>query len=217
MSAICASPIKAEVARFTLLNACGVPVTGVGSKQVTTDSFTQIEATPNYEDGERFLLRKANGQPCVNQLDAGFFNWVEETTTLCTIDPDLIAFITGATLLVNGVTGTGAMLGEGLITARFSKEVWQQVAGAGACDPSGVQRYFYWAFPNEGDAQIQAFTFADATFEFAFASTTRAASPLWFLGNAWLGTNPVWGPGKHYAFNITTVPPPLPACGAVTI
>ena len=153
MAALCVSPFQPVVARFTRVNDCGVPVTGVGSAQVTIDAFTSIEVTPNYEDGQRFLTRKANGQPCVNEQAVGFFNWIDEVNTFCAIDPDLVSVVTGGTLLTSGVTGTGVMLGEGLTTARFSKEIWQTVAGAEGSDPSGVTRYMYRAFPNEGDAQ----------------------------------------------------------------
>jgi hypothetical protein len=222
----CVSPIKAEVARFTLLDECGVPITGSGSAQITVDAFTQITNTPNYEEGQRFLLRKANGAPCVNQRDPGFFNWVEQVTTLCTIDPDLLAVITGDTLLVGSGEapsnfelgeGIGVAFGEGLLTARFSKEVWQPVSGEGACDPSGQQRFVYWAFPNEGDAQLQAFNFENDVFTMGFRSITRQASSLWDLGDAWLDGNPAssWGPGKHFAFAVTTVAPPEASCGAV--
>lgn len=217
MVARCASPIKAQVARFTRVDICGVPVTGVSSAQVTTDSFTQIENEPNYEEGERYLLRKANGQPCVNERDPGFFNWLEQTINLCTLDPDLIVTVTGERLISDGVTGTGVALGEGLLTARFSLEVWQPVAGEGACDAAGQPRFVYWGFPNLGDAQIQNFTFENGTFEFAWQDISRKASPLWTLGDPWLADGGAWGPEEHYAFNITTTPPPSPACGAVLL
>lgn len=216
---LCATPIKAQVARFTLVDECGVPITGVGSAQVTTDSFTQIENAPNYEEGQRYLLRKANGQPCVNQRDPGFFNWIEQTVTLCTLDPDLIATVTGEQLIVDSVDNVGTTIGEGLLTARFSLEVWQPMAGEGACDPSGQQQYVYWAFPNDGDAQIQNFTFQNDSFTLAFRSTTRRTSELWDLGDSWLSDNPTasWDPGKHSAWAVTSVAPPVAACGAVLV
>src|SRR5574339_956445 len=216
MSALCVSPFKPLVARFTKLNDCGVPVTGVGSAQVTVDAFASIEVTPAYEDGVRRLTRKSNGELCLNEQDVGFFNWLDEVNKFCVLDPSLIAFVTGGTLLTSGATGTGAMMGEGLLTARFSKEVWQSVGGSDACDPTGIQRYVYWAFPNEGDARIQAFTFSEDAFEFGFSSRSRRASSLWTIGNSLLGMTS-WGQVKHYEFNITTVAPPAAVCGAVTI
>lgn len=216
---VCEAPIKAEVARFTLLDACGAPVLGDGSAQVTTDSFVEIANAPNYEAGTRFLQRKANGQPCVNEQDPGFLNWVEQTVNLCTLDVDLIALVTGEDPISSATDFVGVQFGEGLLNARFSKEVWQPVAGQGACDETGAQRWIYWAFPHEYDAQIQQFTFANDVFTFSYMSKTKKASPLWDIGNPWLSNTPVssWGPGKHYAFAITTTPPPEAGCGAVEI
>lgn len=216
MVAQCASPIKAEVIRITRLDACGVPVTGASSAQIVSDSFTSVENSPQYEEGQRFLQRKANGEPCVNQRDAGFFNWLQQTVNVCSLDPDMIVVVTGERLITDGVTGTGVALGEGLLTARFSLELWQPIAGEGACDASGTQRYVYWAFPNLGDAQIQDFTMENDVFTFGWQDTSRGASPLWTIGDAFLD-GAAWGPSEHYAFNITTEPPPEPFCGAVTL
>jgi len=216
MPTICASPIKAEIIRVTLLDQCGVPIVGEESAQVATNSFTEISNSPNYEEGQRFLQRKANGEPCVNERDSGFLNWIEQTTNLCTLDPDLIALVTGDDLITSGLDNTGVVFGGGLLNARFSTEVWQPVAGSGACDASGLQRYIYWAFPHQTDAQIQEFTFANDVFTFGYMSITKSASPLWGIGDPWLGDDPAssWGVNKHFAFNITNVPPPLPLCGA---
>lgn len=216
---ICATPIQAQVARFTRVDECGVPIVGALSAQVTTDSFTQIENTPNYEEGQRFLLRKANGEPCVNQRGAGFFNWLEQTVTLCTLDPDLIAMVTGEQLIEDSDESVGTTYGEGLLTARFSMEVWQPMAGEGACDESGAQQFVYWAFPNLGDAQIQAFTFQNDAFTIAWRDISRRTSPLWDIGDPYLADTPVggWDPGKHFAWATTTVAPPVAACGAVLV
>jgi len=170
---VCEAPIKAEVARFTLLDACGAPVFGDGSAQVTTDSFIEIQNSPNYEEGTRFLQRKANGEPCVNEQDPGFLNWVEQTVNLCTLDVDLIALVTGEDPIASATDFVGVQFGDGLLNARFSKEVWQPVAGQGACDAEGNQRWIYWAFPHEYDAQIQEFTFANDVFTFSYMSKTR--------------------------------------------
>jgi len=216
---ICASPIRGEVARFTLLNSCGVPVTGDGSAQVTTDSWTEITATPNYEDGTRLLQLKANGQPCVNEQGPSFLNWVDEVTNLCTLDVDLIALVFGEDPIVDGSDFSGVTFGDGLLNARFSKEIWQPVAGEDACDVEGNQRWIYWAFPHEFNARVQELSFTNDVFTFGFASMTKPASPLWDIGDPWLADSPMttWDPGKHFAFNITTVQPPVAACGAVEI
>lgn len=217
----CANPIRGEVARFTLLDSCGVPVTGDGSAQVTTDAWTEITITPNYEDGTRLLQLKANGEPCVNEQGPSFLNWIDEVTNLCTLDVDLIALVFGEDPIVSTAEAdfVGVQFGTGLLNARFSKEIWQPVAGEDSCDAEGNQRWVYWAFPHEYNARVQELTFTNDVFTFGFASMSKPASPLWDIGDPWLSDSPVstWGPGKHFAFAITTVQPPEPACGAVEI
>jgi hypothetical protein len=218
---VCANPIRGEIARFTLLDQCGVPVTGDGSAQVTTDAWTEITITPNYEDGTRLLQLKANGEPCVNEQGPSFLNWIDEVTNLCTLDVDLIALVFGEDPIVSVPLAdfVGVQFGTGLLNARFSKEIWQPVAGEDACDAEGNQRWIYWAFPHEYNARVQELTFTNDVFTFGFASMSKPASPLWDIGDPWLADSPVstWGPGKHFAFAITTVQPPEPACGAVEI
>ena len=216
----CVSVIKALVVRLTLLDACGVPVTGAGSAQVVTAGFTKVENTPNYEDGERYLQKRADGSACINEQSAGFLNWLEQAVTLCTLDPDLIALITGDPLITTGVTNnTGVIHGGGLLNTRFSMETWQPVAGAGACAADGSQQYVYWAFPHAFDTRLQGFNMENAPFTIAWQHKTKPASNDWNIGDAYLGDNPAdtWGTDRHWAWNITTVAPPVEACGAVEL
>lgn len=212
---MCASPIRAEVARFTLTDVCGIPVEGEGAAQITIDGFTEIQNTPNYEEGQRFLQRKANGQPCVNEQGPAFLNWLDQVVTLCTLDVDLITMVSGGEPILTDGDFSGTAFDDGLLWAHYSTEVWQPVAGADACDGEGEQRYVYWAFPHVFDAQIQAFTFQNDVFTFGYSSKTRPSAPGWDLGDPWLGDSGagVWGPGRHFAFNITTTPPPVAGCG----
>lgn len=217
MVAVCVAPIKAQVIRITRLDACGKPITGASSAQVVLDGFTEVKNTPNYEEGQRFLLKKANGSPCVNEKDPSFLNWIEQEVTLCTMDPDAIVLVTGERLISSSTTGIGVALGEGLLSARFSVEVWQPISGNAACTPGGVQQYMYWAFPNEFDAKISDFTFANDTFTFGWKSMTDNANILWTLGATWLPGGFAFVNDEHYAFNVTAVAPPAAVCGAVTI
>lgn len=219
MPAQCATPIKARVARLVKLTDCGVPVSGSGSAVVVTKGWTQTNVTPEYEDGQEFLQLLVTGEPCVNQKDPSFLKRAGLETQWCVLDPDALVVITGDQLLLSSaVTGTGVAFGEGLITARWSFEVWQPLAGVGACDASGNQRYVYWAFPNMGNAKVGNFSFANATFNFTTTGETMAMAPQWGLGPGnthWIEDTP--NEGTHWLYNITTVAPPEPTCGAVLL
>lgn len=222
MPATCVSPIKASVIRLIKLNSCGVPVTGASSSVSVFKGFTQVAATPEYEEGQEFILKNADGSLCVNEKDPNELKRVGLDVEVCTLDPDLQVIATGERLLTNGApaTGTGVAYGEGQLLSRFSLELWQPIAGAGACSPGGVQQYVYWLFGNVGNTMVGDFTFENDVFTYSFSAETKA----WFTG--WpsligalatgLGTNTLQT-GEHFLWNITTTPPPTPVCGAVLI
>lgn len=225
MATICGAPIKARVARICKVNACGVPVTGAGMG-VVTNGFISIETSAEYEDGEEFLVKTANGDPCVNQKDPSFLKRVGLTINFCNVDPDAINILTGERLITGGgpVTGTGVVFGETPLTNRFSLEVWQPLAGAGACGADGLQRYMYWAFMNAGNCKIGDYTFENGTSTFVVTADTAGASPQWGdgpgSGTSWLPTGFTPSAGTypdHFLFNITSTEPPTAACGAITI
>lgn len=208
--------------RLVSLDACGVPVTGAG-RQLVTSGFISISPSPEYEEGTEHLTKTANGDPCVNEKDPNFLKRVGLEVNFCNIDPDAIVMMTGERLLSTGsptVTGTGVAFGEGLLTARFSLEVWQPLAGAGACSPSGVAYYMYWAFPNVGNAMISDWTMENGPLEFTISANTKAAASQWGdgpgSGVSWLNGNTL-ATDEHFAFNVTAVPPPTATCGATTL
>lgn len=221
MASRCASPIKGRTIRVVKLTDCGVPVTGAASAQVVSDGFVSINYSPQYEEGQEFLLKKANGSLCVNDKDPNELKRWALTINLCSIDFDMVALMTGERLLTTsvGATGAGVAFGEGPLIARFSLEVWQNVSGAGACNAAGLPQYVYWALPNVGNAKLGNYDIANAPSQLVIEAETKAASPLWGDGPgsvSWLDGN-VLMPDEHMAPFITTVAPPTPTCGAVLL
>lgn len=218
-----AVPIKGRVMRLIQLDSCGNPITGASSLQVITKGFISVQLEPQYEDGEQQRQKLADGSLCVNDDDPDEFTRVQLTVNMCGVCPSIEQIITSARLLGTGgpVTGTGAAYGEGLVTARFSLELWQNVTGRGACDPTtGAPRYVYWAFPNVGNVKKGQSTIENAGLTMQWTAKTDAVGPTWGDGPGTLGP---WAPafvaGEHYLWNITdTALPTIPAnCGATTI
>lgn len=221
MVAQCASAIKGTVARLVKLDACGNPVTGAESAEVVTNGFISITPSPQYEEGEVQQQRLADGSFCVNQKDEPQLSRVQLQINWCILDPDAIVLMTGDRLLTTGgVTGTGVAFGGGLITARYSLEVWQKVAGRGSCDSvTGLQKYVYWAFANVGNTIINDFNIENAPLNFSTTSETDYAGPLWGDGPGSAGP---WFDGsmqtdEQFLYNITTTAPPTATCGAVLL
>lgn len=227
MTSTLVTPIKGRVARIIKLDQCGNPVTGASSAVDVADGFISVHATPQYEDGSEFIKKRADGQLCVNQKDPGQLKRVQVESTWCVVDPDGKVIMDGTRLLTSGgATGTGGVLTDALITARFSLEVWQLVSGRYACDPvTGLQRYVYYAYPNCGNAQVQDYTHENDALEWHETFETQSAWPTWATmstptgaaPSAYLGGSGLVGLGDHMAWNVTTVAPPLPTFGAILL
>ena len=217
----CATPIKGTHLRIIALDACGVPVTGSSGLVAVSSGFVQVEMEPDYEDGEEFFERTASGEPCVNQKDDPTLKRMGLTVQMCEVNVSALAYIISARELTTGTptTGTGFAVAEGNPTNRFSLEVWQEVAGSGACDASGNQRYIYHAWPNVGATQIGTYTIENGRSTFEFASETRGAASTWdtLVGANFLPSGAFVDTDEHWVWNVTTAAPPTVACNPTTL
>ncbi|MFH8805234.1 hypothetical protein ACH4F6_37790 [Streptomyces sp. NPDC017936] len=222
-----ATAIKGTHYRIVKLDACGNPVTGTGSLVVVSKGFVQVTMEPQYEDGEEFFERTADGTPCVNQKDDPVLKRMQLQIQLCEINTSGLSYLASAReLTVNGagVTGTGFAIAEGSPTNRYSLEVWQRVAGSGACDPSGLQRYIYNAWPNVGASKVGTYTIENGRSTLQVTSETQAASmtPTTGWGDgpgsvSWLPSGESVHTGEHWLWNITTTAPPTPQVNPLTL
>lgn len=217
----CATPIKGTHLRIISLDSCGIPVTGASGLVVVTKGFVQVEMEPDYEDGEEFFERTADGTPCVNQKDDPTLKRMALTIQLCDVNVSGTSYIMSARELVTGTptTGTGFAVAEGNPSNRYSLEVWQEVAGSGACDASGNQRYIYNAWPNVGATQIGTYTIENGRSTLEITSETRAASATWdtLVGEDWLPAGEFVDTDEHWVWNVTTTAPPTVACDPTTL
>lgn len=223
MVAQCASVAQGTVLRLVKVNVCGAPVTGAESAVVVTAGYTRVVTDPQYEDGDVFRPKRADGLLCQNKVGPNAYANANVTAAFCVADPDASAIVSGSRLITTGgVTGTGAAYGYNNPQTHFSMETWQPVSGRGACDPlTGQQRYVYWAWPHVWNAKITQITIENGPLELAFDAMTEYPSALWGMGP---GSGPYWLDEvidttdyyDDFLWNITTTPPPeVPdVCGA---
>lgn len=220
---VCATPIKGRVFRVVAVDACGVPVTGGASAVFTQDGFISIGFSPQFEEGNEFVLRNADGALIVNQKDDSSFKRYVITVTMANIDPELWAYLMSSRTLSVGaplVTGAGFTVKSGQWTNRFSLEVWQRVAGSGACDPTGAQRYVYHALPNVGAVRIGDDTIENGPTQMVFTAETADPSTLWGdgpgSGTSWI-TPATVATLEQRMWALTTSAPPNAVCGKSTL
>lgn len=223
MVAECASAAQGTVLRLVKLTSCGVPVTGAESAVVVTAGYISVVTDPQYEDGDVFRPKRADGRLCQNKVGPNAYANANVTANFCVADPDAAVIIGGARLITtNNVTGTGAAYGYNNPEAHYSQETWMPVSGRGACDPTtGLQRYIYFAWPHVWNAKIGQFTTENGPLELSYEAMTDYPSSFWGMGP---GTGPYWLDEvidttdyfDDFLWNITTTPPPeVPAvCGA---
>jgi hypothetical protein len=221
MASTAGVPIKGTVIRIVQVDACGIPITGASGRVIVTNSFTKVDQSPQYEDGTEFFERTADGLLCVNQKDAPIFKRMQLTVDLCSVDPDMTPLVLSARELTTTapVSGTGFALMEGVTTSHFSMEVWQRVAGSGACSAGGLQQYIYNAWPHCLNARVNGYTVENAKSVLQFMCETSAASAQWSdgpgSGTSWLpvGAGGVSTTADHWLWNLTTNAPPAASVG----
>lgn len=183
---------------------------------VVTKGFVSVGMEPQYEDGQEYFERNADGDACVNQKDDPTLKRMQLSVELCEVDPAMVTYILSARGLLVSSDTLGFGLSEGRPTNHFSLEVWQRVAGLGACDPSGVQRYVYNAWPNVGAVKMGTYTVENGRAAFTFTAETARAATQWGdgpgTGTSWLGSSTVQNT-EHWLWNITTNTPPTGTCG----
>jgi hypothetical protein len=207
--------------RIIELDACGVPITGTSGLVVVTKGFVQVSMEPQYEDGTEFFERTADGTPCVNQKDDPTLKRLNLTSQFCEVNVSAISLLISGRELTTGTpaTGTGFAVREGNPDRRYSLEVWQEVAGAGACDASGAQRYIYNAWPNVGASQLGSYPIENGRSMLEVTSESRGASSLWLalVGDDYLPAGETIETDEHWVWNVTTTAPPTIACDPTTL
>lgn len=182
MATICATPFKVPALRATLLNECGVVVEGACSSIVTSGIIT-VEIAREYEDREDFYTKNADGVFCVKETDPPILKWINLTMTFCNVDPQLVNFIAGESVLTDDAE-TPNVIGfrnsEGAsANANVAIELWTRTTGL-ACSTTNPT-FGYLLFPWVVEGTIGDLTLENGDATFTMTARTRSASP-WGVG-----------------------------------
>lgn len=231
MPSICAPWIGGSHARITKLDACGLPLTGVGSCQITTTGFTSIERTPEMADPDEFFVRDAGGRICIDERTAPLVRWYNLVITFCSVDPDVINLLTGNPLVLNDASPTPSSVGwrtrKGAnVNANVGIEIWSKIGGQ-ACS-GGTTTYGYALHPFVTEGVIGDVTWENGPVSFQVTGARARANSLWGVGpynvlnklTAPLGPAPLLSAITaddldHIQY--TTLAPPAPTCGCTTV
>jgi hypothetical protein len=229
MATRCFVPFKVPKVRLTLLDSCGT-VDESSCSTIATDGIITIEQTATYEDRVEFFTKNADGKFCVQETDPPLLKWLDITATFCNVDPEIVTFMTGQTLVLdNGETPTAIGNDWGTDDAslvNFAFEAWTRVANQEDCaDP--LFGYAIWPWGVEG-------TMGDVTFQNGAAnfiarwrtkvgnnwgvgpySVQRSAAAA-SLGNP-TALQTALASTTHRRFITTFLPPPIGGCGCIAL
>lgn len=233
MSSVCMKPVGGTRMRLTKVDACGVPITGVGSCSIVSKGFVSVARTAQFADPDEFLVKNAGGEICLNERSAPSFQWYNFEITFCEVDPDIVGLLTGSPLVLDDTPVTPQTVGwrtrEGAnVNANVALEVWTRMGGQ-AC-AGGTTQYGYYVAPFIVEGYVGDLTFENGPASFVVTGARSKGAANWGTGQYTVVnklTAPL-GPSKlltamtaadHDHFQMTTLAPPaVPAtCGCVTI
>lgn len=153
MASECFTPLRGTRIRATVVSACGAPnAPETAASQATSSGFISVAVSPQYEDGDEFVQKNANGDLCINDRSCDVFKRHNLTITLCGVDPDLMGIITGNPAEVSGAgINVGFRTRTGLPCNDFAFELWSGISG-GDCGTNEIQSV------TEGGEGLTSFT-----------------------------------------------------------
>lgn len=200
-----ASSVSASVIRLTRLTASGALATGPSSSYVSK-SFISVSMTPEYEEGDEFIQKNANGDICVNVKKPNTLKRINLEIAICNPDPYFTELASGGDLLGNGKGWAAPAIGADPTPNGVAIEVWSNAYIDGK--PAGTDPYFHWIFPY---ARLQQG--GDRVIENGLLATSFEG---WGVGNAAFDTGNTVAPwaypevaGRPYAYARTSTIPTL--------
>lgn len=135
--------------RVTRLNPDGTPATGQNASYVTT-AFMSVSMTPEYEEGDEFTQKAADGTVCATYKAPDTLKRVTLEVAICNPDPEFTEIISGGVLLT-GDTDTESIgwaapeIGKDALPNGVAIEVWSRAIIDGK--PASTNPYWHWLFP----------------------------------------------------------------------
>lgn len=142
-----ASSVAGMAIRLTRLQASGALVTGPSASYVTK-KFVSLGFTPEYETGDEFTTKAADGSVCVTWKAPDTLKRVTLSIALCDPDPEFTEMIAGGTLLSSGGSSVGykaPLVGVDATPNGVAIEVWSIANVNGR--QAATNPYWHWVFP----------------------------------------------------------------------
>lgn len=182
-----ASSIMGVAIRVSRLTPTGAIATGATASYVTS-KFVSLSFTPEFEAGDEFTQKAADGSVCSSLKAPDTLKRVNISIALCDPDPEFTEIIAGGTLLTK-VDGAGPavktvgwkapLVGIDATPNGVAIEVWSKAVSGGKV--SAASPYYHWIFP-----YAQMHISGDRVIENGMMATNFEG---WAVGNATFSTS----------------------------
>lgn len=181
MSQDYASSIMGVAIRVSRLTPSGAIATGAKASYVTS-KFVSLSFTPEFEAGDEFTQKAADGTVCASLKAPDTLKRVNISIALCDPDPEFMEMVAGGTLLMKTTKTIGwqaPAIGQDATPNGVAIEVWSKAVAGGKY--SGVDPYYHWIFP-----YAQMHISGDRVIENGMMASNFEG---WAVGNAAFGTS----------------------------
>ena len=142
-----ASSIAGVAIRVTALDTTGA----ILSTAYVMESFISVSFTPEYEEGDEFVQKDANGNVCVSYKAPDTLKRVTLELAICNPDPEFTALTSGGVILTAAGGGEDSVgyaapqIGTNATPNGTALEVWSRAIKNGKNTPTNP--YWHWVFP----------------------------------------------------------------------
>jgi hypothetical protein len=178
----CGVSFGACLVRITRVDSNGNVI--AGSNSYTTDKPISIGVNANNEAGNSFSVRNGCGCGIARRKFPDTFNYWELSLQMASLEPQMIAFMLGASTIEDGADVVGVAFPSALACDEQSPlvafEFWSEhIVGSGL---DATYPYFHWVFP------ATSWVISDNTFEEGPAQPSLTGTSQ---------TNGNWGDGPY--------------------
>jgi hypothetical protein len=171
--------VQGAALRVTRLLSTGATATGASASYVM-NKFVRVSFTPEYEEGEEFTEKTADGSVCVTFKAPDTLKRVNLEVAICEPDVEFTELVSGGILLADGGVNVGyaaAETGTDPTPNGNALEVWSYAVANGT-----REGFFRWLFP-----YVQLRPTGERVIENGLLANTFEG---WGLGNADFGDGP---------------------------
>lgn len=175
--------LRGKRLRLTRLDECGAPLASSEPCAFTvTKGFISVSMSPEYEDGDEFVEKNANGEIYLNEKEQKELKRYMVSIEMCGVDFSVAEVTTGDRLELDwDGNPVGLRSIRGRPTSNFALELWTGIGGQ-QCDAAGNLMYGYFLLPFVNGGKIAEISVENGPINVSVEDAFTKDNPQWGVG-----------------------------------